>query len=87
LARPTLAKRLVTSLGVERSITHSLKVEPVLARPGAWLVDHWAEKEIVILDDGTVGGGASPTRSGAGCVSARQADGTYVPLEQSEAKE
>jgi hypothetical protein len=43
-------------------------------------------KKIAILDDGAVWGGAR-RRSGAGCVSARQADGTYLPLEQGVAKQ
>ncbi len=32
-----------------------------------YLADHWAGKEIAILDDGTAWGRASPTGSGAGC--------------------
>ena len=44
-------------------------------------------RKIAILDDGAVWGGlADAVRRGLR-ERARQADGTYVPLEQSEAKE
>ena len=58
-ARRTLRKRPVIWLSRERGITHSLKAEAVLARPRAWLAQHWEGKEIAILDDGTSGRGVA----------------------------